>query len=141
MIAALKQVKTAQGYLNNLPDDHIYPSLDLSVINQKSDEAYPKVFLMIDDGELARLPSERKQKNLNFVVIVVVKKIAENDDPQVMVESYIEDIERLIDSNDSLNNTVQDASVTGFTTDAGCASPEGIAILRIETERFTGFAS
>jgi hypothetical protein len=135
-VAVLKLIKTASGYNINVPNDHFYSVFNTEVMNKQKDGDYPKMFIVTDEGRSSQEVSGRQELILNFLVIGVVKKISANDDPQALIEKLIEDIEKAIRLNDTLMGSVQNAEVTGFTTDSGASYPEGIAVLRVETVRY-----
>jgi hypothetical protein len=132
----LKQVKTANGFSVNIPDANIYSRFDKAVLARRADADYPKAFVFLDEGTNVQHPGGRTEKAASFVVIVLLKKVAVNDDPVEQTEKLAQEIENLIDNNATLGGTVQDARVGAFTTDSGYAHPEGTLVLQIEVSYF-----
>ena len=137
LVATVKLIKIANGYANDLPDDKVYSRWIPAIADNHNDDAYPKCFIIMSDGTDTKMPSEQELRNLVFHVAVSVKKINNSQDPQVMIMSYLNDLEKLFTAQHTLQGTVQDIAVTNFAVDGGALDPEGALILRLNTQRFS----
>jgi len=139
IITAVKRLKKINGYTIDLPDSHIYPVWKSDLAQNTDDELYPKCFIFSDKGKMRRLVAGQKERNFKFVVIVVVKKVAESEklEPSETAELIINDVETIFDKDDTLGGLVTDIQIVSFATDSGFCHPEGIAILDVEVEMKT----
>ena len=106
-----KTLKVANGYSNDLPDEHIRQRYDKTFLEDPDDDSFPKCVIYQTGGTNARRPGMQEDKELNFSVVLVVKAIKEEDDCVEMTESFQEDIENLIYRNCTLNGAVHDVSI------------------------------
>jgi hypothetical protein len=137
LINVLKRIKPSNGFTNDLSPAQILGRYDSAFVNQLDDLSYPKVMVVVDSGETTPLPAQQQHRTILFHVFVIVKALQETDDPVAMTESYIEDVEKAVYEDSSLDGTVDEAHVEGFTCDGGIKAPEGIAIITIEALRTT----
>lgn len=128
----LKKIIIADGYSLTLTAANIREQFSRNAMENQDDSQYPKVFVMVDDGGIDEEVSSRARKHLNFLVILVLKRTAENDVPQDRLNDFVDDVDKVISLNTTLDNTVEDASVTYWNVDGGVCDPEAIGIVRIE---------
>ena len=77
-----------------------------------------------------------------YLTVTIRLYISDNDDPNLALESLMEDIEKLLDSNRNLaytsaNGTVSettDLHITSITTDEGLLDPIGVGEVSIEVQ-------
>ncbi len=138
--ANLLKITTANGYANTIAATHIYPVFDAVVQSRQQDTLYPKFFILTESGSNAKQPSGRTLSKIVFLFVAVVKKGAtDSPAPQEMIESYINDVERCMLANDTLDGVVQDIVFSEYSTDSGNLHPEGAAVMRLECEYFKQF--
>ncbi len=129
----LQQISPANGFVNTVGSTHIRGLYDGPWIDDKNDSLYPKVMVVLDAGELQQLASYQQHRIIHFLIFVFVKKLQAGQEPVSMTESFIADIEKALFDHSSLNGTVNNARVVSFITDGGVLTPEGCAILKVET--------
>lgn len=131
----LLKITTAEGYSLTVKQDNIYKVFNRKSVSQTKDADYPKFFILLDKGQSDREPSNNSIKTVNFLILALVKKLHNRDaEPDETIMDVIDDIHRVIGNNDTLNNTVVDAEVEGFTTDAGNLYPEAVAAVRVAVQ-------
>lgn len=124
-------------YSVDLPDTHIYKRFSRETVDNRADETYPKAYLFLDDGTNEKQAAGRTTKTVAFVLVVIIKEAGEGDtDLQDQIDAIVTDVETVIDLNDTLGGTVQDARISAWTTDGGFAAPEAIAIFRVACTYF-----
>lgn len=129
----LQKIRVAQGYSVDILPAAMKRNFSAKSIAQRQDGDYPKIFVQIDSGDNKPKPSGRYEKEIIFIVIAVVKKQAPADpDPEDAISDLIDDIDKVINANDTLENTVIDAQVENFTTDSGVLNPEGVALIQVK---------
>lgn len=136
LVACLGTIRKSSGYENDLAADHIYSKWIQRVADAGDDSLYPKCFVIMETGNDSRLIGENARKELDFAVVIIVKKVASTDDPQTMVDSFLNDLEKMIQLQDTLNGTVHDVSLPSFAVDGGALDPEGALVVRLHTERY-----
>jgi hypothetical protein len=134
LVNTLKLIKVANGYTNNLPDDHINAYYDASIFDSGLDDAYPKCAVMLIRAADERLPGMGMTRNASYSIILVVKQIAATDDAVAMLDSYVADIEKVIREQESLMGAVSSATLEEFVVDGGVLRPEGCLIATVRTE-------
>jgi hypothetical protein len=135
VVELLKTVKIANGYLNDLPDNKVYGRWIQAEIDNTKDTAYPRAFVCIENGKSDLLVGDDQSQTLNFVIIVMVRKAA-NQDCQALLESFLVDLEKLfLENNNSLDGFVNSVRISEFALDGGVRDPEGVLMLQLVTER------
>ncbi len=132
----LYTIKPSGGFTNTLPPKHIYPAFSAEWMGNKTDKLYPKVFLVSERGAKIKEPAESSFKTDSFLIVVVVKAVRPTDDTRTMTESWLEDIEKLLDQNESLSGIVHEARVDGYSMDSGFTHPEGVVVMRVTVESY-----
>lgn len=136
LVAAVKLIKTANGYSTNLADSHVYDKYDGNLLSSSTDSLFPKVCVFPVYGDTQNLPGLNETRILDFVIIALVKAVSRTSDSVVMTESLLSDFEKLFHEQHNLFGNVFDARIQEFTMDGGALSPEGCVILKVRTERF-----
>jgi hypothetical protein len=136
LVFCLGTIRKSSGYSNDLEAGHIYNKWIQTVADANEDILYPKCFVVMETGSDHRLIGENERVELNFAVVVIVKKRVPTDDVQDMIDRFLDDIEKMIKLQDSLNGTVHDVSLPDFAVDGGALEPEGALVVRLHTERF-----
>ena len=127
----LKEINGQHPYNSNVSDNVKAKMLFLDEIEQ-----YPKVCVVSGNETREYLPGEFKWRFLNVGIRVYVKN---ENDAQEELALLLEDIERVIDSNDTLvyDDTVSpslsctELVVDSITTDEGVIAPLGIGEIAI----------
>lgn len=132
---AVKNVKTANGYGTDLADDHVFNKYSREQLIGQPDSAYPMCFVVSDRGRSERLPQHSAWLSVDFVLIFVCKQVDGLPDPNDQAETFIDDIEKLLNSDDTLGNTVHEAVLTEWELDSGAIYPEGCALVYLTTRR------
>lgn len=129
----LGTVDPSGGFQNVIAPDHIRGFFDGAWIDNKTDVVFPKVMVVLDGGKNEQLAVGQFHRKLFFKIFVYVKQLQPNQSDQIpQIESFIEDIEKVIEQNSSLNGFVNNCVVDGFITDGGILAPEGCANLDLE---------
>lgn len=136
LVVALKSLKIAQGYVNNLPDANIKPSFDRMYLDNMQDTAYPKCLVFLTGGGDNSLIGEAREGRLEFILILVVKKVQSADNAQNMLMSYLSDLTLLLHRNHDLNGTVNSITIADYVMDGGILDPEGHLVMQLVTQRF-----
>lgn len=129
----IKTIKPSNGYVTDLTNAQVLAAYDQSILDQTNDGDYPKCFIITDSGKRSRLVALQKERITNFIV-VFVNIVVGTSTPELvaeMVEVFIDDLEKVIDSQDTLGGTVTSIEMTEFTTDAGFTYPRGVAVARV----------
>jgi hypothetical protein len=131
--AGLLTITTANGYGITILPKNLYKTYTAGVMNNKKDGDYPKVFVLLDKGDNKKMPSNRYEKLVTYIVIIVTRALAsETLTPQEKIEGIIEDVDAMLHANDTLGTKVTDATLVGFTSDSGNVHPEASAAFKIE---------
>lgn len=129
----MKTMTKTGGYSIDLVAGNIYPVFSDRYLQDTEDANYPKFFILIDNGSSTKGIAGRTVNELTFLVVAVVKQISDQDSaPSSKIEAIINDFDRLIMANDTLNGTVTDAHLSDFSTDSGSLFPEGAAVMVIK---------
>lgn len=136
--AVAQTISLDDGFSCDVAPNHIYEIFDTNNVAPSEDVKYPKFFFLIESGSRGGLPSMRVLRKVTFLVIAIFKQTGGALDltATAKVEGFIEDFEKVLMSNDTLNGVVQDAIMTEFTTDAGALDPEGCVAIKVEVEYF-----
>jgi hypothetical protein len=136
----ITSMRESNGYSLDLAPDNIKDTFDGKTTATSADADYPKIFILIESSTRQGLPSERVLRKVNFMVVAIFKERGDDDeDVTLQVEKFIEDFDRLMMANDTLNGTVQDACMTDYSTDSGNLHPEGAVVFKVEVEYFKQF--
>ena len=100
-------------------------------------QEYPKICVVAGDESRQYQPNEFKWRFLSLDIRVYVE---DQEDPQEVLATLMEDIERVIDDNDVLiyddtvspNLTTTSLTLISLSTDEGALSPLGIGELVVE---------
>src|SRR5688572_13140628 len=134
LVACIKTIQKSSGYANDVEASHVYPKWSQQIADAQDDNLYPKIFVVMETGNDNRLIGDNARLELDFAVVVIVKKIKTTDDPQVMADSFLDDFEKMIKLQGTLNGTVHDVSLPNFAVDGGALDPEGAVVVRLHTE-------
>jgi hypothetical protein len=138
--SVLTQVTPANGYVKTIAASRFYDLFDGNAVSRQNDDKFPKFFIGTESGKLEKLASRRVLHHVSFLIIVVVKTV-----PSVaatareQIEDYIDDIDKVIQANDTLQDTVHDATVSEYQTDSGNLHPEGAAVIRVDCTYYKQF--
>ena len=134
LIAVLTSM-TTPSYATVIASGNIYKSFNQKFIAATKDSDYPKLVLITESGTTANLPGNSQSETLNFNIVFIDKDKNNNVDLAGKLDDFIEDIRKLMQLNSTLSDTVMDASMTDYKTDAGYLSPEGAVVINIAVER------
>jgi hypothetical protein len=133
--ALVKQLKEIDG---NYPyNSNLFNNVHGGMVFLDQIQEFPKVCIVAGDETREYQPNEFKWRFLNLDIRVYVE---DQDDPQEVLALMMEDIERVIDSNDVLtyddtvspNLTTTSLTLQSMSTDEGVLTPLGIGELAIE---------
>ena len=140
----LTQITKANGYSLDLSSSNIYKVYTTDFMTNTKDALYPKVFVVTDSGKNDGEPSYAVMRELRFIIILVLKGDSTGHvlgDPTTLLQdaitNFIDDVDRCLLKNQTLQGTVDQARVTDWTTDSGFTNPEGIGLLKVLTTRLT----
>ena len=122
LITKFKDISVKNGYNTN-----IYKNVYKGIKFWDAITDFPAVYIAAGPETREYLPGEFKWAFLNITARIFVKE----DDPQARLELIIEDIETVLDANNSLvydtgKETVE-ISILSITTDEGILTPYGAA--------------
>tara|TARA_A100001011_G_scaffold350504_1_gene389863 strand:+ start:2635 stop:3087 length:453 start_codon:yes stop_codon:yes gene_type:complete len=127
--ALVKELKEIDG---NFPyNSNVFNNVHGNMIFLDEIQEYPKVCVIAGDETREYQPNEFKWRFLSLDIRVYVE---DQDDPQEVLALLMEDIERVIDSNDVLtyddtvspNLTTTSLTLVSMSTDEGVLTPLGI---------------
>jgi len=133
--ALVKQIKEIDG---NYPyNSNIFNNVHSGMVFLDQIQEFPKVCVVTGDETREYQPNEFKWRFLSLDIRVYVE---DQDDPQEVLALLMEDIERVIDSNDVLtyddtvspNLTTTSLTLQSMSTDEGVLTPLGIGELTLE---------
>jgi len=133
--ALVKQLKEIDG---NYPyNSNLFNNVHGGMVFLDQIQEFPKVCIVAGDETREYQPNEFKWRFLNLDIRVYVE---DQDDPQEVLALMMEDIERVIDSNDVLtyddtvspNLTTTSLTLQSMSTDEGVLTPLGIGELAVE---------
>ena len=132
--ALVKQIKEIDG---NYPyNSNIFNNVHSGMVFLDQIQEFPKVCVVTGDETREYQPNEFKWRFLSLDIRVYVE---DQDDPQEVLALLMEDIERVIDSNDVLtyddtvspNLTTTSLTLESMSTDEGVLIPLGIGELTV----------
>ena len=132
--ALVKELKEIDG---NFPyNSNVFNNVHGNMIFLDEIQEYPKVCVIAGDETREYQPNEFKWRFLSLDIRVYVE---DQDDPQEVLALLMEDIERVIDSNDVLtyddtvspNLTTTSLTLQSLTTDEGVLAPLGIGQMTV----------
>ena len=143
LVSTLAQITIANGYSRTLDASHIYPVYTPEFSANVKDEAYPKVFVVIDNAKSENLVAYQQEITLGFIIILVLKGNKAtgmviddaNTSLQDAMADFIDDVDTCLGRNMSLNSSVDTCNLSEWTTDCGFSFPETVALLRVTTTR------
>ena len=133
--ALVEQIKGIDGqYPYN---SNVFNNVHSGMVFLDQIQEYPKVCVVPGDETREYQPNEFKWRFLDLDIRVYVE---DQDDPQEVLALLMEDIERVIDSNDVLtyddtvspNLTTTSLTLQSMSTDEGVLTPLGIGELTLE---------
>ena len=133
--ALVKQIKEIDG---NYPyNSNVFNNVHGNMIFLDQIQEYPKVCVVAGDETRQYQPNEFKWRFLSLDIRVYVE---DQEDPQEVLALLMEDIERVLDSNDVLtyddtvspNLTTTSLTLQSLSTDEGVLTPLGIGELILE---------
>ena len=133
--ALVKQIKEIDG---NFPyNSNVFNNVHSGMVFLDQIQEFPKVCIVAGDEAREYQPNEFKWRFLSLDIRVYVE---DQDDPQEVLALLMEDIERVIDSNDVLtyddtvspNLTTTSLTLQSMSTDEGVLTPLGIGELTLE---------
>ena len=132
--ALVEQIKEIDG---NYPyNSNVFNNVHSGMVFLDQIQEYPKVCVVAGDETREYQPNEFKWRFLSLDIRVYVE---DQEDPQEVLALLMEDIERVIDSNDVLiyddtvspNLTTTSLTLLSLSTDEGVLEPLGIGELTI----------
>lgn len=132
LVATLKGIKTANGYNNNLPDDHFYSWGVHALHAQTHDDDYPKCFVRLLGGEIEPGVQESDFETLTFLFLVVFKDLNNGDDLDSLSENAIADTKRVLRLNHTLGGVAQNAYLSGYSLSEGVHEAESSVVQVID---------
>jgi hypothetical protein len=136
--AAIKTIKVAGGYLQNIPDANVFDGITPYDHTQVKDaSAYPRVFIYSDGADYTDLPSSRVQKTELFTVLANFAKaqsqVAVAPTLQTMVDNFIDDFEKMVDRNKQLGGS-NFAKLRACADDLGASTTEAVVMFELLIE-------
>lgn len=132
----LATITVANGYSRTLDASHIHKYLDRRVFDQKDTKLYPKMFIVVDGGDVTPEVSRRVLREMSFLLIYVDKDEATEATGSPMLqertEAVIEDVVRLFATNVTLDGLADLVNLSSFVTDGGVLYPEASATFRLD---------
>ena len=127
--ALVEQIKEIDG--NHPYNSNVFNNVHSGMVFLDQIQEYPKVCIVAGDETREYQPGEFKWRFLSLDIRVYVE---DQDDPQEVLALLMEDIERVIDSNDVLtyddtvspNLTTTSLTLVSMSTDEGVLTPLGI---------------
>ena len=132
--ALVEQIKEIDG---NYPyNSNVFNNVHSGMVFLDQIQEYPKVCVVAGDETREYQPNEFKWRFLSLDIRVYVE---DQEDPQEVLALLMEDIERVIDSNDVLtydntvspNLTTTSLTLVSMSTDEGVLTPLGIGELTL----------
>ena len=132
--ALVEQIKEIDG---NYPyNSNVFNNVHGTMIFLDQIQEYPKVCVVAGDETREYQPNEFKWRFLSLDIRVYVE---DQEDPQEVLALLMEDIERVLDSNDVLtydntvspNLTTTSLTLVSMSTDEGVLTPLGIGELTL----------
>ena len=133
--ALVKQIQLIDG--NNPFNSNVFNNVHSGMVFLDQIQEYPKVCVVSGDETREYQPNEFKWRFMSLDIRVYVE---DQEDPQEVLATLMEDIERVIDNNDVLtyddtvspNLTTTSLTLQSISTDEGVLEPLGIAELNVE---------
>ena len=131
-------VKKLKGINGNHPfNSNVFNNVKGHMVFLDQIQEYPKICVVAGDESRQYQPNEFKWRFLSLDIRVYVE---DQEDPQEVLATLMEDIERVIDDNDVLiyddtvspNLTTTSLTLISLSTDEGALSPLGIGELVVE---------
>ena len=131
-------VEKIKGIDGNFPNNsNIFNNAHSGMVFLDEIQEFPKVCVVSGDETREYQPNEFKWRFLRLDIRVYVE---DQEDPQEVLATLMEDIERVIDDNDVLiyddtvspNLTTTSLTLQSLSTDEGVLSPLGIGEMTIE---------
>ena len=127
--ALVEQIKEIDG--NHPYNSNVFNNVHSGMVFLDQIQEFPKVCIVAGDETREYQPNEFKWRFLSLDIRVYVE---DQDDPQEVLALMMEDIERVIDSNDVLtyddtvspNLTTTSLTLVSMSTDEGVLTPLGI---------------
>jgi hypothetical protein len=133
--ALVKQIQLIDG--NNPFNSNVFNNVHSGMVFLDQIQEYPKVCVVSGDETREYQPNEFKWRFMSLDIRVYVE---DQEDPQEVLATLMEDIERVIDNNDVLtyddtvspNLTTTSLTLQSLSTDEGVLSPLGIGEMTLE---------
>ena len=146
--AALHAVCTGitheNGYETDFNPDNVHLIFNQQLADDTNAVAYPRVFVLLVEGETDELIAERLSFTLTFRIIFVCRATEADtvgSDPHSQCLDFVADFRRaLYKHNPSLGGLVHTATVNGFITDSGALYPEGTVEVFVKCSLQAGFS-
>ena len=132
--ALVEQIKEIDG---NFPfNSNVFNNVHSGMVFLDQIQEYPKICVVATDETREYQPNEFKWRFLGLDIRVYVE---DQDDPQEVLALLMEDIERVLDSNDVLtyddtispNLTTTSLTIQSLSTDEGVLTPLGIGEITV----------
>ena len=133
--ALVEQIKEIDG---NYPyNSNVFNNVHSGMVFLDQIQEYPKVCVVAGDETREYQPNEFKWRFLSLDIRVYVE---DQEDPQEVLALLMEDIERVLDSNDVLtyddsvspNLTTTSSTILTIATDEGVLAPLGVGEITIQ---------
>ena len=132
--ALVEQIKEIDG--NHPFNSNVFNNVHSGMVFLDQIQEYPKICVVPTDETREYQPGEFKWRFLGLDIRVYVE---DQDDPQEVLALLMEDIERVIDSNDVLiyddtispNLTTTSLTIQSLSTDEGVLTPIGIGEITV----------
>jgi hypothetical protein len=139
LVVALRTIKTTNGYLNDIPEDHVIGHFDSRFLDNYADDAYPKCLVFPSEGVSQAQIGQQWFKTAEFTILIVVKipEIVPGESASnTAIMSYLEDIEKMLDMNHNLGGNVTLMGDIKWTVDSGALAEEAVLAVQIRSERY-----
>lgn len=133
----LAEMTTANGYNTELREKNIRGVFDARFIDNTQSENVPRVTVTLDMGAADRLVAGNMEERINLMIIFQARVTDHSPLPVTeQCERFIDDLRKLIASNQTLRGSVHSCELAEWTTDQGVRAPEGVVVAYISTLRF-----
>lgn len=132
----LRQIKTANGYNTELPDDHVFVGYERTFVDQARTDSYPAAFITSMGKRNEYRPNGQIWCAWSFQITLLVIKVQTTDSPELMIAKLEDDAKRVLFSDIKLGGLVELLEYTESMLDSETCYPEGVAVLGVVAQGY-----